>query len=489
MKILKDLLRDTEIINSNASLESQITKLVVDSQQAVQGSLFVALRGTRSDGHHYLSEVSHKNAIALVDSEYKPKTSDRNWIQVASTREIVGKIASRFWGEPSKQFSLVGVTGTNGKTTVTFLLDQIWSQMGLTTGLVGTVKNKIANETVESELTTPGPVELQGLFHRMSQRKVDACAMEVSSIALDQFRTNGSNFETAVFTNFTQDHLDYHQTMDNYFNAKIRLFSDYDVPCIVVNTDDDYGKKIISASKASRKLTYSFSSRAADFSVLESRFAKTGIQAKIKTPKGEFAMSSPMIGAHNLMNILAALGVVESLNLDIETAIKVLATCSGAPGRLERAVQGDYYPHVFVDYAHSSDALENVLQSIIKIKGESSCKIITVFGCGGDRDKTKRPKMAEVVSRLSDITIATSDNPRSEDPEVILNEVEIGINKETTQFHREPNRREAIHLALRLAKPEDIVLIAGKGHENYQIIGNQRYLFDDVEVVKEFYSI
>lgn len=487
MKTLKELLNQTEILTASVSLETQVLEIIQDSRVAKPGALFIAVKGAQNDGNQFVAEVLKKGAIAIVDKSYQGQER-YSLIRVNSTRELVGKIASRFWDYPTEKLSLVGVTGTNGKTTTTFLLDQIWSQMGFITGLIGTVSNKIGQEVVVSNLTTPGPIELQALFHRMVQRKVEFCSMEVSSIALDQSRTQGSKFQVGVFTNFTQDHLDYHLDMDKYFQAKLKLFTDYSLPCVVVNLDDDKANKILAASPNSKKLSFSLKRKEASFYVLQASFKKTGTIAKIQTPQGPFEIVSPLIGPYNLMNILGTLGTIHALNQDLALAVKSLETATGAPGRLERAVVGDCYPNIFVDYAHSEDALENVLQALDKLRGDSGGKIITVFGCGGDRDKSKRPKMARAASSYSDITIVTSDNPRTEDAESILNDIEPGIDREKTIYHREVNRREGIYLALKLAQPADIVLIAGKGHENYQIIGTQKQDFDDRQVVKDYYS-
>lgn len=486
MKTLKELIYSSEILDSQVDLNFKVSEIVQDSRLAVKSSLFIAVKGTLSDGHQFVKEVLNKGAIAVVENDYPSDRADLI-IKVASTRNLAGKIASRFFNKPTKHFSLVGITGTNGKTTTAFLLDQIWMQMGLVTGLIGTVQNKIGNEIIPSDLTTPGPIELQGLFHRMEQKKIQACVMEVSSIALDQARTEGSFFEVGVFTNFTQDHLDYHQTMEQYFNAKLKLFRNYNLPCIVVNIDDSQGVEVLACSKKSQQITFSLHNQRASFYIRDASFKKTGTTANIQTPDGVMGLTTPLIGAHNLMNILTALGVIKALNQDVALAIKLLEQASGAPGRLERAIVGDSYPNIFVDYAHSDDALENVLKTLAHLGSDSPGKIITVLGCGGDRDKTKRPKMAKVASTYSDITIATSDNPRTEDPEVILNDLEHGIDQKKTSYHREVNRRKAIYLALSLAKPEDLVLIAGKGHENYQIIGTEKQPFDDKQVVKDYY--
>jgi UDP-N-acetylmuramoyl-L-alanyl-D-glutamate--2,6-diaminopimelate ligase len=488
VKTLKELLTPSEILSSTVNLETKISEVIQDSRLAKPSSLFVAIKGSQSDGHQFLEEVWKKGAIAVVES-IPQESKLGQWVQVVSTRALLGRMASRFWGNPTELMGLVGVTGTNGKTTTTFLLDQIWQSMGLTTGLIGTVENRIANEVLASNLTTPGAIELQQLFHRMVQRRVEVCAMEVSSIALDQERTQGSSFKVGVFTNFTQDHLDYHKTMECYFESKVKLFKEYSISNVVVNIDDPKSASILSAASDARKISFSFHQSQASFHPLECDFKKTGTTAKIQTPQGIKNIRSPLIGSHNLMNLLGALGVVEALNQDLDVAIKALETAGGAPGRLERAILGNYYPNVFVDYAHSEDALENVLKALQLLRGNSEGKIITVFGCGGDRDRTKRPKMARVASQYSEITIATSDNPRTENPESILDEIEPGIDQSRTVYYREVDRRAAIYLALKLSRPEDIVLIAGKGHENYQIIGTQKQDFDDRQVVRDYYSL
>lgn len=486
MKTLRDLIKNEEILFTQVKMDSTVTDLVSDSRMVKKGTLFVAVRGTQVDGHQFIPDVLAKGGFAVVDKEFSQNLP--GIIKVSSTRRLLGDVAARFWNQPTREFQLVGITGTNGKTTTAFLLDQVWTQLGLVTGLIGTVKNKIASHVVDSNLTTPGPLELQALFHRMVQHRIQVCAMEVSSIALDQQRINGSNFSVGVFTNFTQDHLDYHQSMESYFESKLRFFRDYHLPAVVVNLDDKRSNDILRGAHSSRQLTFSLNNPDASFCVLESEFKKTGTWAKVKCPQGNFEIKTPLIGSHNLQNVLGVLSVVEAQGLDFVKAIDSLKNALGAPGRLERAIVGEYYPNVFVDYAHTDDALENVLKALRNLKGSSPGKIITVFGCGGDRDRTKRPKMAKVASLYSDITIITSDNPRTEDPESILNEIESGIDRTQTILYREVNRKAAIHLALTSAAPEDIVLVAGKGHENYQIIGTQKHDFDDKLVIQDFFN-
>jgi len=486
VKTLKELIKSTETTESNVNWDDSVSQVIQDSRLAKPGSLFVAIRGSQLDGHQFVADVLSKGSLAVVESSCA--MSGNGLIKVSSTREMLGKIASRFWGHPTQQLKLVGITGTNGKTTTTFLLDQVLTRMGLKTGLLGTVHNKIGTQILESNLTTPGALELQQLFHKMGQNKVDVCSMEVSSIALDQSRPLGSQFQIGVFTNFTQDHLDYHKTMEQYFEAKMKLFIDYSLPCVVINLDDPKAQQILALTKQSRQLTFSLKDPQASFCATESSFGKRGTRAKIVTPHGIFELQSPLIGLHNLQNSLSVLAIVEGLGLELSSAISALVDATGAPGRLERAMTGEYYPNVFVDYAHSHDALENVLRSLQQLRGDSKCKIITVFGCGGDRDRGKRPKMARVASKYSNVTIVTSDNPRTEDPQAIIDEIETGIDRQTTQYYREVDRRRAIYLALKMAQPEDLILIAGKGHENYQIIGNQKQDFDDKCVVKDYYN-
>ena len=487
MKSLSTLIPPSELLAAKADVGQSIAGVTDSSRDASSGQLFFAVRGARSDGHGYVAQALAQGAAAVVVEDRDCFEAHPRAILVGSTRLALSRAASRWEDEPTRSFRLVGITGTNGKTTSTFLLKHIWSALGLTSGIVGTVEYDIAGERERSTLTTPGPLGLQKLFSRMRTAKVSHAAMEVSSIALDQARVGGSAFEVALFTNLTLDHLDYHLDFESYFAAKRKLFHDYPLRRAVVNIDDPWGRKLFEGLEPEKRISFSLENRSADFYASELSFAKAGSSARIETPSGEVSLVTPLIGKHNLYNCLGALAVEGALGHDLARAGAALANALGAPGRLERVMTGSNYPHVFVDYAHTDDALRNVLTALTALKRQGPGKVITVFGCGGDRDRSKRPKMGEIASSLSDITIATSDNPRTESPDRIIDEIENGIDRTRTTYHRAVDRRAAIHEALRLAQPDDIVLVAGKGHETYQIIGREEFPFDDREVIRDYY--
>lgn len=486
MRALSDILLEVKKLGPALTGREQVLRITQDSKDIRKGDLFFAIRGTKVDGHQFVSSALEKGAVAAIVEERETFSSSPHCVWVDSTRKALGQSAALWNENPSQSFKLVGVTGTNGKTTTTFLLKEVWESLEKNVGLIGTVENQVGKKREPSQLTTPGPLELQALFARMREEKVAFAAMEVSSIALEQHRTAGTHFEAAVFTNLTQDHLDYHGTFDRYLESKLRLFTDYSVPFAVVNAEDSYANEIIRHASRSRVITFGIETDAT-FKVRSAHYGKSGTLAEIDTPNGVVALKIPLIGKHNLLNCLGVLATTYVLGLDQKKVVAALEFAKGAPGRLERVMAGNRFPHIFVDYAHSDDALKNVLASLNDLRRNTSGRIITVFGCGGDRDRTKRPKMAEVVSSVSDITIATSDNPRTENPETIIDEIEKGIVVEKTWYHREVNRREAIYWALKNANPEDVVLVAGKGHENYQIIGTEKFPFDDREVIREYY--
>ncbi len=488
MKRIEEILAPDQVIRSRISLQEAVSQLSNDSKQIAPGTLFFAIRGTSSDGHTFLKDVVQKGAKAVIIDKPELLNSFSNAVLVKNTRAAYAEACAQWFDSPSQQMCLIGITGTNGKTTSSFLIEETLKKLGKKTGLIGTVCNKIGDEEIVSELTTPGPYELQGLFREMIHQKVTHAVMEVSSIALDQFRPLGTQFQLGLFTNLTGDHLDYHGSMESYFNAKLRFFRDYGLKLGVFWKDDPYTERFIKESSNLKGYTYSLHKGAADFSVEKAALSRSETWAEIKTPKGKAAFQSPLIGTFNLLNCLGVFASLSVLGFDESEISSALAFAKGAPGRLERVMPVGDYPNIFVDYAHSDDALLNVLRALNELKGTEGGKIISVFGCGGDRDKTKRPRMAQVASALSDVTVITSDNPRTENPESILNDIETGIEKSETEFHREVNRKAAIELALSLAKKEDLVLIAGKGHETYQIIGKQKYPFDDREVVRGYYS-
>lgn len=468
--------------------EAEVSGITDNSKNVTPGALFFAIKGAKFDGHDLAPALLEQGAAYIVVERPDVFASLKRAILVRSTREAWACAAAASFGEPSKAFPVVGVTGTNGKTTTTYLLAQVWEKLGFRPGLVGTVECRIGDQRVASELTTPGAWELQGLFRQMKDAKVDYATMEVSSIALDQYRTAGTQFQVAIFTNLTQDHLDYHGDFETYWKAKQKFFLEYDLKYSVVNSDDPRAPELLALPLRGKVLRFSLKDPGAEFFASEVEFDRKSSRANLKTPAGNLKLAIPLIGHHNIYNALGVIASNYALGIPLDKVVEALREAPGAPGRLERVKTPEYAANVFVDYAHSPDALDNVLRALRRLRGEGAGKIITVFGCGGDRDRGKRPKMARVVSELSDIVVVTSDNPRTEDPDQIVDEIFTGIPSGRKNVVREVNRREAIQKALELATADDLVLVAGKGHENYQIIGTEKFPFDDGEVVREYYS-
>lgn len=472
---------------------ADVRGLTSDSRGIGQGYVFVAVRGTKQDGHQYLEQAVRLGAIALVveDRKLVPAHFKGALVEVKSAREALDKLASRFYAQPAKHLYCAGVTGTNGKTSTVYLIEHLLTQYGWPTGVMGTIDHHLGSHVWPSELTTPDPVTLQKRLAEFVNRGARAAAFEVSSHALDQHRADGIPFNAGVFTNLTRDHLDYHHDMQSYFLAKQRLFSsllrqsDKEHVVAIINADDPYGKKI---QIADRVRVWSYSSHEGDFvfTPLEQNFS--GSRFNLRSPQGSIEVQLSLPGLHNIYNATAALAVALHAGMSLEAAAMALKTFNGVPGRLERVPLNEKF-NVFVDYAHTDDALKTVLSSLVRLREQSSIKarILTVFGCGGDRDRGKRPLMGEVAARLSDQVFLTSDNPRTEDPQQILDDVLEGIPSETKK-HKvviEVDRRKAIARALQSAEENDVILIAGKGHEKYQIIGHERHQFDDVQVVQE----
>jgi UDP-N-acetylmuramoyl-L-alanyl-D-glutamate--2,6-diaminopimelate ligase len=475
---------------AHGDLDREITGLTDDSRRVSPGGLFVAVKGTQSDGHRYLNQAVSAGAGALVvEAGYVPANAldalGVPVIEVRDSRHVLGVLASRFHGDPSQRLKLIGVTGTNGKTTTTYLCKSVLEAAGAKVGLVGTVAYLIGNERIEATHTTPGAVELQGLFRRMIDAASDAAVMEVSSHALALDRTAGCEFGTAVFTNLTQDHLDFHADMEEYFHAKLRLFAGLGPEGrAVVNLDDPYGASVAAATRA-QVWTYAVD-RPADLRAEDVRISLEGVRFTARTPVGAVAIRSPLVGRHNVYNILAAVGVGLEQGIALPTIAAGIAGLVNVPGRFERVEAGQPFT-VVVDYAHTEDALFRLLTAAEAVK---TGRIITVFGCGGDRDRGKRPKMGRVSAVYSDVVVVTSDNPRTEAPEAIISEVVPGVQAGLQEMGRgryvvQVDRRAAIGEAVRMAQPGDLVLIAGKGHENYQVIGKNKYPFDDRVVARE----
>ncbi len=481
--------------------ETDITGLYYDSRMVKPGGLFFALKGVAADGHQYVdaSIKSGAAAVVLEDLSYAP--SDRPFIQVADARLTMSLIAAAFYNYPTNNIPLVGITGTNGKTTTTYLIEAILKAAAIPAAVLGTIHYRFGDKLFPAPHTTPESVELQKTLRELEDLGAKSVVMEVSSHALDQRRVDGCRFDIGIFTNLTRDHLDYHKNMDSYLESKKRFFTELLAAdeikpqrCAVVNVDDPAGC-LIAASAACPVITYGL---AADAGVTARnlKFSTTGISGVLEIPGGETEFHSKLLGRFNLYNILAAVAAAVAMGLPPEVIRSGIEGHEKVAGRLE-SVDNDWGLTVLVDYAHTGDALENVLNTLREIARK---RIITVFGCGGDRDRGKRPIMGEIAGRYSDMCIITSDNPRSEDPASIIEQVRAGIvplgikeyaGRELDNGFNEKgftaveSRREAIRLALRLAKTGDIVLIAGKGHEDYQIVGAERHHFDDREEAAE----
>jgi len=472
-----------------------IRGISTDSRAVAPGDLFVALRGANTDGHDYLSQAAALGAVALLLEGMTPAGKSLPAAVVADTRRALAPIAVRFFGNPASEMTLVGVTGTNGKTSTTFLTHSILSASGVSTGLIGTVEVRYAGERQRAVNTTPESLELQRLLRDMCTRKVGAAVMEVSSHGLALGRVAGCLFDVAALTNLTQDHLDFHGNMDAYADAKAGLFRHHLKPggAAVINLDDPRAEHFLAAARAGGARTLGVSRRpegAAQVHVESAEVSLSGVRARLALPSGPLELTLPLVGDFNVENLLVAVGIALGLGIAPEAIARGVAACPQVPGRMERvASDPTHQPVVLVDYAHTPDAVEKVLRTVRTL---TQGRLFAVFGCGGDRDRTKRPLMAEAVARFADRAVLTSDNPRSEDPHAILREVEQGLG---TMQRVEPqriaeaersyttlvDRRTAVELAIQSARPGDTVVIAGKGHEDYQIIGRERLPFDDRE--------
>lgn len=461
--------------------EVVIQEISSDSKRVSPGSLFVVLKGSRLDARRFIPEAIRRGAVAVVLEGDLPEIDlERDhpvtFIRVADSRKALSHLAPYFFKDPAAGLRLIGVTGTNGKTTTAFLVHSLLKNAGLKTGLLGTVLYDLGGEILRPTHTTPGLIDLHRYFSRMRSAGVSHVAMEVSSHALDQGRVDGCRFGAAVFTNLTQDHLDYHGTMEAYFGSKRKLF-DQTSGQRLINLDDPWGK-ILHDEYKGRSWGYGIERKGEIYpSRIESGF--DGIQMTVQSPVGEIGVASSLVGRYNVYNLLAAAGVGISLGLSAKEISSGIASMTGVPGRFEKIDLGQDFT-VIVDYAHTEDALSRLLEAVSLL---SPRRIITVFGCGGDRDRGKRPKMGKVAARFSGKVLLTSDNPRGEPPLSILQEIEAGIRSEAASVDYEviPNRREAIRRAVGLAETGDAVVIAGKGHENDQIIGSERLPFDDRE--------
>lgn len=497
-KTLRALLDGLAGCQVTGDVDVPVTGLAYHSREVTPGGLFVALKGARTDGHLYLAASLDAGARVVVTEQELVPPPGVTVVRVPQARLALAHISAAFYGHPSRELTLVGITGTNGKTSTTYILESILNAAGARVGVVGTVNYRVGESTWPAPVTTPESLDLQRLLREMRTRGVTHVFLEVSSHALDLRRVDGALFAAAVFTNLSQDHLDYHRDLDDYFAAKSRLFMEIlangrpSRGLAVLNLDDPRGRELKDAVGAPA-LTYGLHPDS-QVRPLSYRYRQDGLSARLTTPAGEVEITSRLVGPFNLANILAAAATALGLGIDPDTVARGIAALPGVPGRLERfgPPQG---PGVFVDYAHTPAAVTQALEALHTL---NFSRLITVFGCGGDRDRGKRPLMGAAAAAGSQLVIVTSDNPRTEDPLAIIREIEAGLsirglprlNAAAAQRGEAgylviPDRREAIRLAVSLARPGEAVLVAGKGHENYQIWGAERRHFDDREEVAQ----
>ena len=462
-----------------------VTDVSHDSRRTGPGCLFVAVRGGLFDAHKFVPQVIEQGGAGVISELEKPADVNAAWLQVENVRRAMALAAAEVHRHPSRELQLVGITGTNGKTTTAYLVASIPEAAGEPVLMTGTVEYRVGAERRKAERTTPEATDMQRMLREAVTAGCRTAVMEASSQAMDFHRCDGLEYAVAVFSNLTRDHLDYHKTMENYWYAKQRLFDGRlgtRPRTSVINLDDPYGVELAARLKGEGLdvVTYAFKGEA-DVTARDAKFSLDGMRFSLRTPDEQRDFHSPLVGPPHIYNTLAAVASGLALEYDLDVITRALETCTGAPGRFERVPHdGDFA--VVVDYAHSDDALLNVLRTAREV---TEGRIITVFGCGGDRDGSKRAPMGEAAGSLSDVVILTSDNPRTEDPERILADAELGIKKTGKPYKKIADRREAIHQAVSQARSRDLVLIAGKGHEDYQIIGREVFHFDDKEVARE----
>lgn len=462
---------------TNKNIDAELTTFAIDSREVQNGSVFIAIRGTQVDGHMFLEDAINRGARVIICEESYYTDEDVCVIEVENTQKLAGPIAQAFEGNPGEQLKVIGITGTNGKTTTATLVYQVLNACGKKASLLGTVSKRILDEEFDSSLTTSDPIELARDMKKMVDAGSDFLVMEVSSHALHQHRTSGFDFKVGAFTNLSHDHLDYHETLEEYAKAKKLLFDNLPESSVaVVNIDDQYGQQMTEDCKA-QQLHLSFNNDTAY--ILEN--SAQGITVIVDGEKIE----SPLVGKFNAYNIGLTYLICKALGLEPKEIIKAFQNAKGAKGRMEPVtVEGPDLPLVIVDYAHTPDALQNVLSTLSAVK-DASQKLTVVFGAGGDRDTSKRPEMAKVSEEFADKIIVTSDNPRTENPDLIITDILDGF-ESLDSVKSITNRREAIERAISEASENEIILIAGKGHENYQEVNGKRHHFDDREIAQEF---
>lgn len=484
----EQILQGAEVLSWSGN--PTVTGIAYDSRRVGPGYVFVAMHGESSNGNSFVDKAIASGAVAVVtDSATESPRTGVAWALVSHGRRALGRLSANFYKRPAERLTLTGITGTNGKSTTAFLLESILSAAGRKSVLVGTIEYHVAGKVLPAPHTTPESLELNQILAEGLGHGATEAVMEVSSHALAQQRVYAVPFDVAVFTNLTRDHLDYHRTMEEYFDAKRVLFEGCGTEpprAAIINIDDEYGQKLVLSSKkrGSRVLTYGWNS--GDLHAENVQITPRGTRFELVSPSGTIPVFSPLIGKVNVYNILASAGAAFARNCSQDAIANGLAVLTHVPGRFERVDCGQPFT-VVVDYAHTDDALRNLTTLAREFVTQAGVKgrVITVFGCGGDRDRTKRPLMGEAAGKGSDFVVLTSDNPRSEDPLAIMNDAVVGLQRSGTRYTMEPDRRAAIALAVREARPGDIVLVAGKGHEKVQVSREGSIPFDDVQVSRE----
>lgn len=477
--LLKELLKNSKYSLVKGKDDIEIKNLCYDNRKVKDGDVFLCIKGFKVDGHSFIEDAIEKGAKVIVLEEDRNIDADITIIKVDNTRKALAEMSSNFFNNPKDKLKIIGVTGTNGKTTSAFIIKSILEKAGKKVGLIGTIANYIGDKKIHTERTTPESFELHELFAEMVKEDVEYCVMEVSSHSLDLYRVYGIEFETGIFTNLTRDHLDFHKTFENYYNAKFKLFKNSKLS--LVNLDDSYGERVLEDLNKNKldKVTFSINKNS-EFKAYEVKNSANGSEFKldINNNSEKFIINIP--GLYNVHNALGCILTAYKLGIDLEF---IKAGISGVtiPGRCEMVAKERNLPYsIIIDYAHTPDGLENILETI---KGFAKGRIITVFGCGGDRDKVKRPQMGEIACKLSDIAIVTSDNPRTEEPIAIINDIINGLSYDN--YIVVEKRYDAIEKAISIAKKDDVILIAGKGHETYQILATGTIDFDERKVVYE----
>lgn len=481
---LSALLNRIPLLETYGEMNREVSEIVFDSRKAVENSLYAALRGTVSDGHDFIDSAIKNGAnVILVEEIPEEKNQNATYIKVKNSAKTLGQIASNFYGNPSEKLNLVGITGTNGKTSVTSLLFDIFKNLGFKSALISTVEYRIADEIIPSTHTTPDVIRLNQMLAKAVEVGCEYAFMEVSSHGIHQERTEGLHFKIAGFTNITHDHLDYHKTFNEYLKTKKRFFDELDENAVAITNSDDKNGNVMLQNTAAKKKTFALKTMA-DY---HGRLLEADFNGMLLNFNGKEFWTT-LTGKFNVYNLLLAFSVALELGFHEEDVLQAISKLSRVKGRFEtiKSPSGIFF---VVDYAHTPDALENILDSINEIRTKNE-RLITVFGCGGNRDHAKRLEMGKIATRKSTLAIITSDNPRTEDPNIIIKEIEAGVEAQNfSKYTSIPDRKEAIKMAIKFAEPKDIILVAGKGHENYQEINGVKHHFDDKEVIDELLKL